>query len=50
VQLPVAGCLLQEPQIIRAKVVQARLDDCVRHVRTEMRAEPAGGSSEATIT
>ncbi len=51
VQVTVSGRYLQEPDIVGAEVVEAVLDDrtCSRHTRTVMRAEPAGGSSEATM-
>ncbi len=50
-QVTVTGRYLQEPDVVRAEVVETLLDDrtCSRHTRTVIRAEPAGGSSEATM-
>ena len=50
VERPHPGGFLQIADVVGAEVVQARLDDGTRHVRTEMRAEPGGGSWEATMT
>ncbi len=52
------GRLFQEADVVGTEVVESELHDRAttshsapaHHTRTEMRAEPGGGSSEATMT